>query len=315
MAFLVKRLIVLLVTLLVVSFVTFLVPYLTPGDPARKILRARVSEVAQLDDDTVARLAADYGLDRPIPVQYWDWLSRAFTGDFGVSFTSRTSVFPIVVDAIGVTAVLAMTALGLALLISIPLGCLAAFRRGKWADHVITGVTQSFVAIPEYWIAPLLILLFSINLAVLPSAGWTGPASVVLPCIALALRPISYFTQVTRASMVDVLGSPYIVGSRARGLSMTATISKHGIRNALIPVVTLVSVWLAGLLGGSVVIEVIFGIPGMGRLTYSAVLNGDVPLMQASIISIVALTVIITSLTDVVYVFVNPTVRRSHVTA
>lgn len=315
MAFFLKRLMVLVLTLLVVSFVTFLVPYLTPGDATRTILRSRVQEVSTLDDETVARLAEQYGLNRPILVQYWDWLTDALTGDFGTSFTSRTPVFPMIIDAVGVTAILALTTLALAVLVAVPVGSLAAFQRGKWVDNTITGVVQSFVAIPEYWVAPLLILVFAVNLAVLPSAGWGGPASLVLPCIALALRPISYFTQVTRASMVEVLASPYIVGSRARGLTMVHTIAKHGIRNALIPVVTLVSVWLSGLLGGSIVIEVIFGIPGMGRLTYSAVLNGDTPLLQASIISIVGLTVIITTITDAAYVLINPTVRSAHVSA
>ena len=136
---------------------------------------------------------------------------------------------------------------------------------------------------------------------------------MVLPCIVLCLRPLSYFTQVARASMIDVLDSPHITAARSRGLSFGETMVRHGVRNALLPVVTLFSIWLAGLLGGSVVIEVIFAIPGMGRLLYDAVSNGDTPVMQAAIVCIVGLTVIITTLTDVLYALINPTVRSANV--
>ena len=313
MRFLLQRALMLVLTILVVAFVTFMVPYLTPGDPVRSILRARLQDAALgLDDAAVEALRVQYGLDQPIVVQFLRWLGDVFQGDFGYSYTTGEAVFPMVAESVVVTATLAAFALGFALLVALPLGSIAAINRGKPADTIITSITQAFVAIPEYWIAPLFVLVFAVNLAVLPSAGWNSAASMVLPCLTLALRPISYFTQVARASMVDVLGAPYIVGARARGLNAVQTIVRHGVRNTLIPVVTLVSVWLAGLLGGSVVIEVIFGIPGMGRLVYNSVLNGDLPLMQASIISIVTLTVIITTITDVLYSVINPTIRSAH---
>lgn len=312
--YLVRRLGVLVATLLVVSFVAFLIPFLTPGDPARKILRARV---ADLDADPAAleALRQRYGLDRPLLMQYWDWLGNAVRGDFGLSYTSRTPVVEMIGQALTVTAMLALTALLIAVLVAIPLGSLAAVRHGKPTDTAITTVTQGFVAIPEYWLAPVLILVFALQLGALPSAGWTGPASMVLPCLTLALRPMSYFTQVTRASMVDVLQAPHMVAARARGLPYGVAMVRHGIRNALLPVITLFSVWLAGLLGGSVVVEVIFSIPGMGRLMYESVVNNDVPAIQASIVCLVGLAILITTLTDFVYRFVNPTVRSTHVTA
>jgi peptide/nickel transport system permease protein len=312
--YLVRRLGVLVATLLVVSFVAFLIPYLTPGDPARKILRARV---ADLDADPAAleALRQRYGLDRPLLVQYWDWLGNAVRGDFGLSYTSRTPVVEMIGQALSVTAMLALTALLIAILVAVPLGSLAAVRHGRPTDTAITTVTQGFVAIPEYWLAPVLILVFALQLGALPSAGWSGPASMVLPCLTLALRPMSYFTQVTRASMVDVLQAPHMVAARARGLPYGVAMVRHGIRNALLPVITLFSVWLAGLLGGSVVVEVIFSIPGMGRLMYESVVNNDVPAIQASIVCLVGLAILITTLTDFVYRFVNPTVRSAHVTA
>jgi peptide/nickel transport system permease protein len=312
--FVVKRLGVLAGTLLVVSFLAFLIPYLTPGDPARKILRSRVGDL-NVDAASLEALRQQYGLDRPLLMQYWDWLSHAVRGDFGISYTSRTPVVEMIGSALAVTAMLAVTALLIAIVVAVPLGSLAAVRHGKPTDTAITTVTQGFVAIPEYWLAPVLILVFALQLGALPSAGWTGPASMVLPCITLALRPMSYFTQVTRASMVDVLESPHMTAARARGLSFGIAMVKHGIRNAILPVITLFSVWLAGLLGGSVVVEVIFSIPGMGRLMYESVVNNDVPAIQASIVCLVGLAVLITTLTDVVYRFVNPTVRTIHATA
>jgi len=314
MVFFVKRLTVLAGTLLVVSVVVFLIPYLTPGDPARKILRARSGDL-NVDPAALEGLRHSYGLDRPLLTQYWDWLGHAVRGDLGLSYTSRSPVIDMVGNALAVTAVLAVTALLIALVAALMFGSLAAVRRGKPTDTAITTVTQGFVAIPEYWLAPVLILLFALRLGALPSAGWRGPESMVLPCLTLALRPMSYFTQVTRASMIEVLEAPHITAARARGLAFGATMVRHGVRNALLPVITLFSVWLAGLLGGSVVVEVIFSIPGMGRLLYESVVNNDIPAIQAAILSLVGLTVLITTLTDLLYTAINPRVRAAHVSA
>lgn len=312
MIFLLRRFVVLIGTLASVSFLVFLIPYLTPGDPARKILRARTGEL-NLDPSAVEAARVSYGLDKPVIEQYWNWLKNALQGDLGLSYTSRTEVSDMVGSALAVTTTLAVAALLIALVVALPLGSMAAVRRGRASDVAITTVTQGFVALPEYWVAPVLVLVFALNLGVLPSAGWTGPASMVLPALTLSLRPMSYFTQVTRASMVDVLESPHLTAARSRGLSFAQAMLRHGLRNGLLPVVTLFSIWLAGLLGGSVVIEVIFAVPGMGRLLYQAVTDGDVPVIQAGIVCIVALTVLITTLTDLLYALINPTVRSSNV--
>ncbi|MEU7863210.1 ABC transporter permease [Nonomuraea sp. NPDC049141] len=310
----IRRLAVLVGTLVIASFVVFLIPYLTPGDPVRKILRGRVRDL-NVDPVTLANLRRSYGLDRPLLTQFWDWLVKALRGDLGLSYTSRSPVTEMIGSALAVTTALAITSLLIALVAALLFGSLAAVKRGRPTDTAITSITQGFVAIPEYWLAPVLILIFALQLGVLPSAGWRGPASMVLPCLTLALRPMSYFTQVTRASMIDVLESPHITAARARGLTFGATMIRHGVRNALLPVITLFSVWLAGLLGGSVVVEVIFSIPGMGRLLYESVINNDVPTIQAGVISLVGLAVLITTLTDLGYTLINPTVRAAHVSA
>jgi peptide/nickel transport system permease protein len=306
--FVLRRLVVLVVTLLSVSALAFLIPFAGDGDPVRTILRSRVSDMA-LDPAAVAGLRQELGLDRPLAVQYLSWLGHAVRGDFGISFTSRTSVSEMLGNALAVSASLAVTALAIAFLAAVPLGTLAASRQGKKVDNGVTFMTQSFVAVPEYWLAPVGILLFSLHLHWLPSAGWRDLSSIIMPAGVLALRPTAYFTKVTRAAMMDVLQAPYITAARSRGLSYPQTLLRHGLRNGMLPVMTLFSMWFAGLMGGSVVVEVIFAIPGMGRMVYDAVVNNDVPVIQGGILCIVALAVLITTVTDVLYAVVNPVVR------
>ncbi len=308
--FLLRRLVVLAATLLAASVLTFLVPYLRGGDTARTIMQARTGDQA-VDPAQVAELRAELGLDRPLPVQYLQWLGRAVRGDFGYSFTSRTPVGELLGSALQVSFSLALAALTIAVLAAVPLGSLAAARRGKKLDNGITVLTQSLVAVPEYWLGPLAVLVFALRLHWLPSAGWRTPASIVLPASVLALRPMAYFTRVTRAAMVDVLAAPYITAARSRGLSYPRTLVRHGLRNSMLPVMSLFSLWFAGLLGGSIVVEVIFAVPGMGRLIYQAVVNNDVPIVQGGILSIVALSVLLTTLTDLLYAVLNPAVRVS----
>jgi peptide/nickel transport system permease protein len=308
LTFLIRRAATLLVTLLVVSVLAFLIPYAGEGDPARKILRARVNDPA-LDPAQVEGLTRELGLDRPIYVQYLDWLGEAVTGDFGFSFTSRTPVNDLVVPALGVSMSLALAALALALAIALPLGVWAATGRGGKVDNAVTFVSQSSVSAPEYWVGPVLVLVFARYLGWLPSGGWSGLAYIVMPAVALALRPLGYFAQVTRAAMSDVLSAPYITAARSRGLSFARTLVRHGLRNSMLPVMTLFSFWFAGLLGGSVVIEVIFNIPGMGRLLYTAVVNNDVPVIQGGMLWILTLAVLINTVTDLLYGVLNPAIR------
>lgn len=309
--FLLRRAAVLSVTLFIVSILAFLIPYLGGGDPARNILRSRVTDPA-LDPAAVAALSAELGLDRPIYVQYFSWLGDVLTGDFGYSFTSRTPVSDLVGSALGVSVVLALLSLAVAFVVAVPIGIMAAARRGGRVDSGVTFFAQSAVSAPEYWIGPVAVLIFAKYLGWLPSGGWDGYAYMVLPALALALRPMGYFTQVTRAAMIDVLNAPYITAARARGLSFPRTLLKHGVRNSMLPVMTLFSFWFAGLLGGAVVIEVIFSIPGMGRLLYNAIVNNDIPVIQGAIVCILALAVIINTATDLLYGVLNPSMKVSH---
>lgn len=309
--FLVRRAFVLAVTLFVVSVLAFLIPYAGDGDPARKILRARVNDPALTKEQVVA-LTHQLGLDRPLYAQYFDWLKHTITGDFGLSYTSRTPVGDLVLPALSVSITLALTALVMALLVALPLGILAATRRGSKLDNAVTFVSQSAVSAPEYWIGPVLVLVFARQLGWLPSGGWGGIAYIVMPATALALRPLGYFTQVSRAAMSEVLAAPYITAARSRGLSFPRTLLRHGMRNSMLPVMTLFSFWFAGLMGGSVVIEVIFNVPGMGRLLYTSVVNNDVPVIQGGMMWILTLAVVVNTATDLLYGVLNPAIRVNH---
>jgi peptide/nickel transport system permease protein len=309
--FLIRRVFVLAVTLLVVSVLAFLIPYAGDGDPARKILRARVANPA-LTNEQVTALTHQLGLDRPIYAQYFDWLKHTMAGDFGLSYTSRSPVDGLVLPALSVSLTLALSALVLALLFALPLGIFAATRRGSRLDNAVTFVSQSAVSAPEYWVGPVLVLVFARHLGWLPSGGWGGIGYILMPATALALRPLGYFTQVTRAAMTEVLAAPYITAARSRGLSFPRTLLRHGMRNSMLPVMTLFSFWFAGLMGGSVVIEVIFNVPGMGRLLYTSVVNNDVPVIQGGMMWILTIAVVVNTATDLLYGVLNPAIRVTH---
>lgn len=305
-----RRLLVLPILLILVSLIAFLFPYISGVDPTTSIIRSRIGEREQTPE-IIAAVKAELGLDRPIFFQYINWLGRIFRGDLGKSFVSQAPVGEILFRGLKVTIILSLVSLAAAIIISIPLGMVSALNPGKWLDNLIATLTQTGVAIPEYWFAPVMILVFSLTLGWLPSAGWRGPLYIIMPAITLALRPISYFTRLTRETMIEVLQKDYIRAARAKGLTESQVIWRHGIRNALIPVVTLITLWLAGLLGGSVIVEVIFAVPGIGRIMYEAVLSNDLPLIQTGVVLITGLAVIINTLTDLSYIVLNPAIRLS----
>lgn len=306
-----QRFAILITMLFVVSAAAFIVPLMTEADPARTILLSRTSD-PNLDPAAIEALRNELGLDRPLAAQYLGWLGHALTGDLGYSFASRQPVAQEIGGALLVSVTLALTALGWALAVALPLGTAAAMRPGGPVDGFTTLLIQTLVATPEYWFAPVSILVFALWLGILPSAGWQDWSSLILPALALSLRPMAYFTQITRAAMLDVLQAPYITAARARGLSYNEAVMRHGLRNGSLPIVTFFALWCAGLLGGSVVIEVIFAIPGMGRLLFDAVINNDVPLLQGAFVAMVGLAIVINTAADVLYVLINPAMRGSH---
>lgn len=307
-ALLIRRLAFLPVLLVFVSLLVFFLPRLAGVDPTLAILHARVPE-RNPDPEVLDRIRVELGLDRPVPFRFLNWLEHLAQGDLGYSYVTREPVADLLRQGLSVTATLVGLCLVLAVVVAVPLGVVAAMRPGRWLDNVIAIVSQVGVAVPEYWIALLLILFFAQKLGWLPSAGWRGPAYMVMPVLTLALRPLAYFAWATRAAVIEAMKMDYIRAARARGLTRTRTIWVHALRNALIPVVTLVALWLAGMLGGSVIVEVIFGIPGIGLVLYNAVLATDLPLIQAGLVFLISLAVVINTLADLAYVVLNPAVR------
>ncbi|MCU1655659.1 MAG: transporter permease, partial [Pseudonocardiales bacterium] len=296
--FLVRRLVFLLGTVFVVSILSFSIPYLGKSDPARIILQSRVGAAA-VDPARVAQVRQQLGLDRPIWIQYIDWVRQVVHGNLGYSFTNQQPVSTLVLDAVRISILLALAALGIAIVIALPLGIISAAKPGGKRDLFITGATQVLIPIPEYWSGPFAILVLAVWWHVFPAAGWFGLKYVVLPAFVLALRPLAYLTSITRASMIDVLSSEYITASRSRGLGRTKTVLQHGIRNSMPPIMTMFSLYLASLVGGSVIVEVIFAIPGTGRLLYSSVVDSDIPTIQGAILCVVSLVVVITTAADI----------------
>ena len=286
------RLLIMSFMILIVSVVAFCVPMIGGEDPARSILLANSTSL-DLDPDRVEAMRRELGLDQPIVTQYLNWLANAVQGDFGKSFANRQPVGDEILRALGVSVTLALSALGVALLIALPLGTGAAMNPGGRLDSFTTLLIQTLVATPEYWFAPVSVLFFVVWLGFLQSAGWTSWESVVLPAMALSLRPTAYFTQVTRAAMLYVLEARYITAARARGLSLTQAVVHHGVRNGSLPVVAFFALWFAGLMGGAGVIEVIFGLP----------------VLQVAFVSIVCLSILINTAADVGYLIVNPVMR------
>ncbi len=274
----------------------------------RSLLRARM-DIGAADEETVAAYAEQFGLHDPMLVQFGRWLGRFFSGDMGISHISGTPVADQVLPAIGVTLALAGSALLVAVVVSIFLGVLAATRADQWPDKVITSATHALIAIPEYALAPLLVLLFAVRLSLLPSAGFDSPASLVLPVFVLCLRPISFFTVAVRSGVRQALDSEHVLAARARGLSSTRTLVRHVIPHGLLPLWTMVGVWFAGLLGGSVIVEVIFAIPGMGRLIFDSIVDADIPVAQGGVVVVVACAVLATGLIDLVHKLSDPQVK------
>ncbi|WP_219413382.1 ABC transporter permease [Pseudonocardia nigra] len=308
LATLARRLAPLPVVLLVASVVVFLLPRLAGVDTVRAVLRARSAE--SMPDPAVAeRITRELGLDASLPEQYLRWLGRVLQGDFGLSFATRTPVGPQLLDALGVSALLAAVAVALAAAVGIPAGVLAARRPGGPLDRAVTGLSVLGVAVPEFILAPVLVLGFAVALPLLPATGWGGSADVVLPAVTLALFPAALAAQLTRAEMLDVLARQHVVLARAKGLTERRILWAHGARLACTSVTSLSGMFFAGLLGGAVVVEVVFALPGLGRLLYDAVIGQDLPMVQAGLLAVIAVAVLASALADALQLAADPVAR------
>lgn len=310
-AYLARRIIQLVPILILASIIIFTIMHMIPGDPAL------VYAGPDATPDALAAIRQQMGLDQPLPIQYLRWLQHVVRLDFGVSYTSKYPVIDLIQQKAGATLELALAAAFLQVAIGVPLGILAALHQRRWIDYVISGYNSVVMAIPNFWLGILLILLFSLQFRVLPPAGriefLAHPAvawkSLLMPAFSLALFAGASVTRFTRAAMLEVLGEQYVRTARAKGLTERVVIVRHALRNALIPVVTVVGIHFGYLLGGAVIIESVFAWPGMGRLIMQGIGNRDYTVVQGALILFVAAFVVLNLLIDVCYVFLDPRIR------
>lgn len=309
--FLIRRLGGLVATILVATMVVFAVLELLPGDPASLMLGVNAQP------DTVAALRTELGLDAPALLRYLHWVGGMLAGDFGISYTYRVPVAGLIADRALVSLPLALMALILSTAIAIPLGTIAATAHNRWPDSAVMGFAQLGIAIPNFWFGILLVYLFAITLQWVPAggfAGWgAGPVaalrSLLLPAVALALPQAAILARVMRSALLDVLHEDYMRTARAKGLPFLATVWRHGVRNALIPVLTILGLQFAFLIAGTIIIENVFYLPGLGRLIFQAVAQRDLVVVQSLTVLLVASVVIVNFLVDLAYAAVDPRLR------
>ncbi len=284
--------------LVVVFFVTHLI-----GDPVSLMLRPEATEEQR------QALRERLGLDDPVLVQFGRFMGGAVRGDFGESIWQRVPALPIVLDRLPATIYLAGATLLLAVPLAILLGIVSAIRPGSIVDRIVTVVSLGGVSTAEFWLGLMLILLFAVRLGWLPTSGYGGIQYVLLPAFALAVRPLGRISQVVRSAMLDQFSQPYVTTARAKGLSERVVVYLHTLKNAAIPIATLVGDEAASLLNGAVVIETVFGWPGVGILLIQAIERRDLPLIEASVIVIAVMIVTVNLLVDLTYSFMDPRVR------
>ncbi len=300
---LLKRLLAILPVVLGVLLLTFLLVHLVPGDPVEVMLGESASTA-----DRVA-LRSQLGLDLPLPVQFGHYLMQLAHADFGRSIHSQQPIAELLAQRLPATAVLALTALGLAVLIGLPLGILAAIQQGGWLDRWATGLSLMLSAMPHFWLGPMLMLLFAVWLGWLPVSGMQGAATIVLPALTLACGLAAILTRMTRASMLEVLHEDFVRTAHAKGMSQQQVVLRHALPAAILPVITVIGLQLGSLLAGAVITETVFGWQGIGRLLVESIEKRDYPVTQACVLVIALSYVLINLLTDLLYTQVDPRVR------
>lgn len=301
---LVRRLIGVVPTLFVIVTITFFLIRVAPGGP--------FDQEQRLPTEIAANLEAAYGLDQPLLIQYGRYLKGLLHGDFGPSFKYRDfTVTELIADGLPLSATLGLTAILCAILVGVPLGSFAALRRNRWPDHVLMMVAVLGIALPGFVIAPLLALVFGIYLEWLPVAGWEPGtyADMILPTIALALPVIAIIARLMRASLLEILSSNHVRSARARGLSEWRVVAHHALRPALLPVVSYLGPATAAVLTGSLVVETLFDLPGIGRYLVQGALNRDYTLVMGVVIVFATLTLALNLLVDLLYGWLDPRVR------
>jgi len=299
------------VTLFFVSVLVFVVIRVLPGDAAMIILGTEGSPEA------VARLRASMGLDRPFAVQYLEWIGRAARGDLGRSIQYDVPVAGLILSRMSVTLPLTLLAAGLMVVTAVPVGVFAATRHRRWGDYLAMTLSQLGVAVPAFWAGLLLVLLFSVKLGWVQSGGfdgwsqgvWRALRSLILPAAALGFFQFAVLARTTRSAVLEVLREEYVKTARAKGVGEGGVLFRHALRNAMIPVITVAGIQLGQLMAGSIVLETVFYLPGLGRLAIGAISARDLPVVQGVVLFVASMIVLINVAVDVLYGFLDPRIR------
>jgi peptide/nickel transport system permease protein len=306
-----RRVIAIVPVLFGISVLVFLLVHLIPGDVAQILLGT------QATDQQIATLRRTFGLDRPLPVQYLDWVSHLVTGDFGVSFRTSRPVLPDLISRFGVTVQLTVVSMVVALAVAIPLGVASAANRGQKADAIARVVALLGLSIPNFWLGTMLILFVSLVLHWLPPVGfvslldnpWLGIQTLILPALALGTAVAAFIVRMVRSSLLEVLRQDFIRTARAKGLRDHTVLYSHALKNAFIPVLTVIGVQIGYLLGGAVIIESIFSLPGMGRFLLDSINNRDYSIVQGGVLFIALIFSVVNLAVDLVYGWLDPRIR------
>lgn len=308
MAFIIRRLLMTIPVLLLVTIIVFSLLHLLPGDPATVILGQEATQEA------IDAMRLELGLNKPLIVQYFDWLGKIVQGDFGRSLIDRTPVSKLILQRLPATMELTLGAFLVAVLIAFPAGILSAIRPGKWIDHFCTALALGGLSIPHFWLGMVFIIIFAVKLGWLPASGYVpfteDPAgnlkAMIMPMVATGLRESAVLMRMLRSSLLEVVEADYIRTAYAKGLSERSIIVGHALRNAMVPVLTTSGLVIASLLGGLVITETIFSIPGYGKLIVESIFNRDFVTVQGAILVSALFVVCINILVDILYTFIDP---------
>lgn len=305
LSYIIRRLLAGIPVLIGVSLITFILMHIVPGDPVTASLEKRT------DVATINRIRHEMGLDRPLPVQYVEFVGKAAIGDFGNSFQTRLPVGQMIATALPMTARVAVSAILVAMLIGIPFGVLAALKHNSYIDYMATITTLSFISAPVFWIAVIAQLVFGLQLDWFNISGYKGPMDLVLPAAVLGTRYAASIARYTRASMLEVLNQDYVRTARAKGVAERLVIWKHAVRNAMVPLLTIIGLEFGGLMTGSILTESVFGLPGVGLITIQAISARDFPVIEGTVLFTAVVFVLANILVDIGYSIVDPRIRMS----
>lgn len=314
-SYIIRRIFQSLIVVLLVTVIIFFGMRLLPGDPIYMLFNP--NEVQNFTPEQLAKIRHDAGIDRPLAIQYFGWLGGVFHGELGQSILTKTSASEEIRQRIPVTAYLGILAFILGIIIGVTLGVISAVKRATWLDTIVTICANIGITIPIFWLGIMLILLFGVQLKWLPTMGYTSPfvnftlstKQVIMPVLCLAIFPIASNARQARSSLLEILHQDYIRTGWAKGLSARVVILKHALRNGLIPIVTLAGMGIPSIIGGSVLVEQVFNIPGMGRMAVNALFQRDYPYVQAVTLVVTAAVVLSNLLVDLSYGWLDPRIR------